>query len=198
MFMRFATSNSYSVKEAQNMSRYNIKEVLNEHLKALDKVGKRKQFEELKKTGSTTEVQVNLAAAILAETGVIRTHHSGGNVTNLNESSSSFSEESSTSLSEGFEFRGDGKELQVRSTMMICNITEAEARRALGLPITSGAEVRSKLNLTESETSQYVASVRGGESEAVALVMVCPRIAKQLREAINRGMSVPQFLESLG
>jgi hypothetical protein len=180
------------------MRSFNIQEVLTEHLKALDKVGKRKHFEELKKAGSTAEVQVNLAAAILAETGVLRTHHSGGNVTNLNESSSSFSEESSTSISEGFEFRGDGKELQVRSTMMICNISEADARRVLGLPITSGAEVRYKCNLTENESRQYVSLARGGESEAVALAMACPRVAKQLREAINRGMSVPQFLESLG
>jgi hypothetical protein len=174
-----------------------IQEVLTEHLKALDKVGKRKQFEELKKAGSRAEVQVNLAAAILAETGVIRTHHSGENVMNLNESSSSFSEESSASLSEGFEFRGDGKELQIRSTMMVCKITEAEARRVLGLPIKTGAEIRSKCNLTESETRQYVAYVRGGESEASALAMACPRVAKQLKEAIRQGKNVPEFLESL-
>jgi hypothetical protein len=180
------------------MSTYNIQEVLTEHLKALDKVGKRKQFEELKKAGSPVEVQVNLAAAILAETGVIRTHTNGGNVTNFDESASSFSEESSTPLSEGFAFRGDGKELQVRSTMMVCNITEAEARRALGLPIRSGAEVRSKCKLTENETRQYIAYVKGGESEASALAMACPRVAKQLREAISSGKSVPEFLESLG
>jgi hypothetical protein len=175
----------------------NIQEVLTEHLKALDKVGKLKQFEELKKAGSTAEVQVNLAAAILAETGVIRTHHSGGNVMNLNESAFAFSEGSSNQ-SEGFEYRGDGKELQVRSTMMVCKITESEARRVLGLPIkTTGAEIRSKCNLTESETRQYVAYVRGGESEASALAMACPRVAKQLKEAISQGKNVPEFLESL-
>jgi hypothetical protein len=160
----------------------NIQEVLNGHLKALDKAGKRKQFEELMKEDSSVEVQINLAATILQETGVIPNHRSGP----TNESS----------FSEGFDFKGDGRELRVHSTMVLGHLSEADARRSLGLPTTSGAEVRSKLKLTENESRQYVAYVRRGESEAAALAMACPRLVGQLKEAIGRGKSVSEFLES--
>jgi len=101
--------------------------LLNEALEALGKVGKRKTFDEKRKAGSPIEVQLNLAETILKESKVTRdftsSHNSGVEQEEIRESA----------FSEGYDFKGDPRELQVRSYVAM-GCTEADARKTLGLP----------------------------------------------------------------
>jgi hypothetical protein len=87
----------------------------------------------------------------------------------------------------------DPRELQVKSYMRTANLTEAQARKVVGLPERTANE----LNLSENEFRQYSAYLQAGYSEAEALTAASPTYSHKLNQAVRRGSTVSQFLESI-
>jgi hypothetical protein len=129
--------------------------LLSEALTALEKVGKRAAYDAKVKPSMSTEVRVNIAEAMLKEAGV--TPNTGKLKEDVAEQllteSAVISEEYMTSVQ-------DPRELQVRSTMIVCKISESDARRALGL---------GPKGLNTTQTKEYNFALGAGLSEADAL-----------------------------